>query len=291
MQSARHLDRKTRSTILRFQKNEITEHHVYKNLARIAKGGNRRVLTRLSKDELRHYNIWRGRTLEDVRPGWLTILRYIIISSIFGLTFVIKIMEGGERKAEDVYAGVVRNLPDVRGVLEDELRHERALARMLDEDMLHYIGSMVLGLNDALVELTGALAGLTLTLQDTRLIGTAGMITGIAAALSMGASEYLSKRSEKGSRSPFRAAVYTGSVYMLTVALLVLPYFVFASYYVALGVTIAITVSIILLFTFFLSVVKNLPFRKTVIETLMISLGVAAVSFVIGYLVKLFLNV
>ena len=40
---------------------------------------------------------------------------------------------------------------------------------MLDEERLRYIGSVVLGLNDALIELTGALAGLTLALQNTQL--------------------------------------------------------------------------------------------------------------------------
>ena len=47
---------------------------------------------------------------------------------------------------------------------------------------------MVLGLNDALVELTGTIAGLTFVLTNTTLIAMAGIITGIAATLSMAAS-------------------------------------------------------------------------------------------------------
>ena len=50
------------------------------------------------------------------------------------------------------------------------------------------MGSVVLGLNDELVEFTGALAGFTLALSDHRLIALTGSITGIAAALSMASS-------------------------------------------------------------------------------------------------------
>jgi len=53
---------------------------------------------------------------------------------------------------------------------------------LIEEKRLEYTGSIVLGLNDALVEMTGALAGLTLALQNTRLIALSGLVTGIAAA-------------------------------------------------------------------------------------------------------------
>ena len=53
---------------------------------------------------------------------------------------------------------------------------------MIDEEKLKYIGAVVLGMNDALVELTGTLAGLTLALQNEKLVGVAGLITGVAFA-------------------------------------------------------------------------------------------------------------
>lgn len=65
----------------------------------------------------------------------------------------------------------------------------RRYGGLLDEERLRYTGSTVLGLNDALMELTGVLAGLTLALRDTKLIVLTGAITGIAAVLSMGVSE------------------------------------------------------------------------------------------------------
>jgi len=199
-------------------------------------------------------------------------------------------MEEGEREAMDVYADVTDAVPEAKGILEDEIEHERLLVNMIDEERIGYIGSMVLGLNDALVELTGALAGLTFTFQNSRMTGAAGLITGAAASMSMSASEYLSQKSEKG-RSPMKASFYTGVAYVLTVLLLVAPYFMFSDYYVALGVTVLNAVLVVLFFSFFVSVVKELSFQRMFLEILSISLGVAAVSFVIGWLAQGFLNI
>jgi VIT1/CCC1 family predicted Fe2+/Mn2+ transporter len=150
---------------------------------------------------------------------------------------------------------------------------------------------MVLGLSDALVELTGALAGLTLALQNTKLIALTGSITGIAAALSMGASEYLSTKAEGTARNPVKAAIYTGGTYMITVLLLVLPYLILKNYYVCLGCTLAFAVSIIAVFNYYISVAKEEPFRKRFFEMTGLSLGVAAISFFIGFLIRTFLGI
>jgi VIT1/CCC1 family predicted Fe2+/Mn2+ transporter len=143
-----------------------------------------------------------------------------------------------------------------------------------------------LGLNDALVELTGALAGLTLAFQNTKLIALSGLITGIAAAMSMAASEYLSTRSEKTAKHPVRAAVYTGIAYIVTVALLILPYLLITNYYVDLAIALGTAVLIIAAFNYYISVAKDEPFRSRFFEMAGLSLGVAALSFVIGYLVR-----
>lgn len=284
------LDEKIRQLILRFQKNEITEHFVYKNLAE-KKGKNGEVLRKISEDELRHYGEWKKHTATEVAPSKLTVLKYLIISRIFGLTFAMKMMENGEEGAKEAYSKLVSAVPEAKEILQDEEEHEKHLVAMIDEGRIGYIGSMVLGLNDALVELTGALAGLTLTFQNTRLIGVAGLITGIAASLSMSASEYLSQKSEKGSKNPVKASFYTGIAYILTVLLLVIPYFLLGNYYVALGVTVVDAALVVLVFSFFVSVVKEIPFKRMFLEVLFISLGVAAASFLIGWLVQTFLNI
>jgi VIT1/CCC1 family predicted Fe2+/Mn2+ transporter len=149
----------------------------------------------------------------------------------------------------------------------------------------------VLGLNDALVELTGALAGLTLALQNTKLIALSGLITGIAASMSMAASEYLSTRSEETSKEPVRAAIYTGIAYILTVSLLVLPYLLFENYYIDLAITMTIAVVIIAVFNYYISVAKGESFKARFLEMAGLSLGVATFSFIIGFFIRKWLNI
>ena len=162
---------------------------------------------------------------------------------------------------------------------------------MLDEERLRYAGSIVLGLNDALVELTGALAGLTLALQNEKLIALSGLITGIAASMAMAASEYLSTRSEKTDRHPVRAAVYTGSAYFITVIFLVLPYLLFSNYYLDLAIALTTAVIIIAVFNYYISVAKDESFRERFIEMAVLSLSVAAISFVVGFFIRKWLGV
>jgi len=183
------------------------------------------------------------------------------------------------------------NEPELPQMLANEEAHERELITLLDEERLKYVGSVVLGLNDALVEFTGTLAGLTFAIQNARIIAVAGLIMGVAASLSMGASEYLSRRSDDSPADPFRAAVYTGATYIVTVALLILPFLVLASPYLALAFTLAGAVLVIFLFTFYISVAKDLPFWRRFAEMTAISLGIAAISFVIGLVIRVFLNV
>jgi VIT1/CCC1 family predicted Fe2+/Mn2+ transporter len=148
-------------------------------------------------------------------------------------------------------------IPEAEAILAEENQHEAALLELLDEERLRYTGSIVLGLNDALVELTGALAGLTLALQDTRLIALTGSITGIAAALSMGSSEYLSTKAEKTVKNPLRASIYTGVAYLVTVLLLIGPYLFLENYYLCLGCVLAEAVLIIALFNYYISVART----------------------------------
>jgi VIT1/CCC1 family predicted Fe2+/Mn2+ transporter len=275
-----------------YQRNEITEHHIYEWLARQVKSPHdSEILQRVADDELRHYERWKAYTQEEVSPSRLMVWAFTLISRIFGFTFAIKLMERGEEGAQDSYAQLVGAIPEVEAIIHDEHDHEEALIELLDEERLRYAGSMVLGLNDALVELTGALAGLTLALQNTRLIALTGSITGIAAALSMGASEYLSTKSEDTAKNPLRASLYTGTAYILTVLVLILPYLLLENYYLCLGFTLAAAILVIALFNYYISVAKDEPFRQRFLEMAGLSLGVATFSFLVGFVIRRFLGV
>ncbi len=278
--------------LLGYQRDEITEHHIYRLLARLQKNPeNRKILERIAEDEKRHYNQWKRYTGEDAQADRSKVRKYYWISRIFGLTFGTRLLERDEERAQKEYSDLYAEIDQAKAIAEEESDHEKALLGMLDEERMRYIGAVVLGLNDALVELTGALAGLTLALQNTHLIALTGSITGIAAALSMAASEYLSTKTEGGSQQPLKAAFYTGTTYILTVVFLISPYLLLANYFVALACTLIAAVLIIAFFNFYISVAKDQPFKKRFAEMTILSLGVAGLSFLLGLVLRVVLGV
>lgn len=286
------LDDSIKKIILGFQRNEITEYYIYRALAAFTRNGhNKNILKRLSDEELRHYHIWHRYSGRKVKPRIIKWWSYVALSAAFGVTFAIKLMERGEGDAQISYAKVSEVVPEAGDIQKEESEHENQLVNMINEEKLAYMGSMVLGLNDALVEFTGALAGFTFAFQNSRLIAMTGLIMGFSASLSMTASEYLSTKTETNKKDPFKASFYTGIAYLFTVTVLVLPYFLFQSCYFSLFSTLGLAVLLIAIFTFYSSVVKEISFGKRFREMFMISIGVACVSFLIGLAVKNFLNV
>ena len=286
------LTEESRKKVVFFQQTEITEYHIYKWLARRIKSPeNARILDQIAEDELRHYEGWKQYTNEEVQPRWFFVWFYYLVSVVFGFTFGVKLMEQGEEAAQGNYAAVANEIPEALEYQHEEDEHEEQLINMLDEERLQYAGSVVLGLNDALVELTGALAGLTLALQNVKLIALSGLITGIAASMSMAASEYLSTRSEETTKHPVRAAIYTGIAYIVTVALLVLPYLLIENYILDLVIALTIAVVIIAVFNYYISVAKGESFRERFLEMAGLSLSVALFSFIIGYFIRQWLGI
>src|SRR5574341_1382241 len=276
-----------RARLLAMQKDEITSYHTYLRLADITRDEhNSETLRKIAGQEQRHYQTWKGYTHADVSPNSLKMSFYYWTARLLGLTFGIKLMEKGEERAQAGYHDILQNIPEAAEVMKEEERHETELIDMLDEESLKYAGSVVLGLNDALVELTGALAGLTFAFQITQLIALAGLITGISASLSMAASEYLSTQAEGGEQNPAKSALYTGIAYIFTVIFLVLPYLLVSNYLICLAWTLAHAILIIALFNYYISVARDLPFRRRFAEMTAISLGVAILSFVIGNLIR-----
>jgi vacuolar iron transporter family protein len=277
--------KETERILLKAQKAEITEYAIYKKLA-AGTESNRELLLRISDDELSHYDFLKKITGKRVKPDRFKIFFYIFLSRFLGLTFGLKLMERGEDLAGDIYSGLEGEVPQISRIIDDEDRHERELLGLLSEERLKYISSIVLGLNDALVELTGVLSGLTLALQSRRLVALVGLITGIAAALSMAASEYLATKQEETAKSPLKASIYTGIAYIITVLILIAPYLIFENIFLSLGAVIFNALLIILFFTFYISVAKELSFKKRFFEMVGLSISIAAVSFFIGFFVR-----
>lgn len=289
--------------LLASQKDEITSYLLYKKVGeKLKTEHNREILMGIAQDELDHYNFLKKYSGRDVKPSKLKIYFFAVLAKVMGLTFAFKYFEYGENKAVNSYKAMLAQYSDVKSFIKDEEAHEQAMLDFIQERKLNYVGSIVLGLNDALVEFTGALAGYTFAMRDSRLIGIIGLITGVAAALSMASSEYFSKKNDEAGEdkcdekaqvcsNALAASIYTGVAYIITVALLVLPFFLLANYVLALMICIVVAILVIFAFNFYISVVKNYRFWPRFLTMAGISLGVAAVSFVIGIVIRIVFDV
>ena len=281
---------------LKSQQDEINGYALYAFMAKRQQKKypeNAKILTQMSEDELMHYKMWKALTNKDLKPH---IFIAKILTVILGITFIIKKMQKGEQLGQANYERLQAEYPPVAKMLDDERRHEKELYDLIDEERLHYVGDIVLGLNDALVELTGAITGVTFSIMDPKTIALTGIVTGISATFSMMASNYLAQKSE-GAEHPFRSSLYTGIAYLITVVLLVFPYILFMgsasplAYLYAFIVMISIVIIEIAAFNYYISVAKEEKFFKHFITMVSISLGVAAVSYGIGILAKHFLGI
>jgi vacuolar iron transporter family protein len=288
------MEKKIIGAICRIQKEEIEGYQIYRRLGSLVKSpDNAKILNEIAENELGHYTVLKSYTGAEVRPSRIRILAYVLMARALGLTFSLKLMEKGEHAADETYRGIGAHVPEVEGILRDEDAHEASLIAMIDEERLRYVGSIVLGLNDALVELSGALAGFTFAIQNSRTIAVLGLITGIAATLSMAASEFLSRSHEEEAphgTSALKSSVYTGVAYIITVTLLVLPYFLFGNPFVSFGIMLASVIAVIFSFTFYISVAQDRPFFSGFLRMALISIGVALISFGIGWFARTFLG-
>ena len=271
-----------------FQKDEITASKLYYVIAnKIKDEKNKEIMLKMAQEENAHSLIWKQYTKQDIKPNLFKVFFYSIVNYLLGYTFVIKLLEANEYDGINSMEKVKEHFPEIEHIVAQEKAHEKYLIDILDEERLNYTGAMVLGLNDALVELTGAIAGLTFVLMNTKLIAMSGVITGIAATLSMASSNYLAERAN-GNSNAIKASIYTGIAYLITVVFLTLPYLVLPNnmYVAALLSMLAIVVTLIYSFSFYIATVKSEKVMPRFLEMAGISLSVALISFLIGLLAK-----
>jgi VIT1/CCC1 family predicted Fe2+/Mn2+ transporter len=277
--------------ILKAQKIEITEYFFYTKIIKIVKNKeHQRVLSQMAELEKKHYEIWKRISQQSVKPSYAKIYVYYVITRLCGLSFGIKLLERGEKIAIKFYQNLQGEHPGLEQMVKEEQEHEKQLLSLINNKHLENAGSIILGLNDALVELTGALAGFTLALGNTHIIAMVGLITGIAASFSMAASSYLAAK-ENGQANAFHACIITGISYIITVTILVSPYFVFSNPFIALCATLFLAIFVIFIFNLYTAVAQNRSFKKKFLGMAAISLGTAILNFGIGYGVKKIFNV
>jgi VIT1/CCC1 family predicted Fe2+/Mn2+ transporter len=279
-----------------FAKDEFKDFTIYNELKKFEKDKNfRKILEKLSKQELKHYKFWISiSTRKKYSISKLEILFFRIIRIIFGLTFTLKFLENHEKDVIKSYKNYLKKLKGktktkLKQIIKDEEFHENQLIKKVNEERVRYLGASILGLNDGLIELTGALAGLTAAFQNSFIVAISALIAGIAASMSMAASSYLQARTEM--KNPGKSAYYTGISYISVVLLLVLPYFLLSNIYLALIFSIFIAISVVSLTSFYISVLFERKYKKELVEMFAFSLGIAFITFLIGSLAKIFFKI
>ena len=275
-----------------FAKNEYRDYVTYKELAKIERVPEfKSILEELTQHELADFKFWLTlSSKKDFRISALEVFFLKCLRKVFGLTFTAKFLERHEKQAVVNYGRFLDRAEaplkeQIQNIIRHEEYHERTLIGQIREERIAFMSSIILGLNDALIELTGALTGFAFAFHHNRTVTVAGLILGVAAALSMASSSYLSARHEAG-KDPWKAGLYTGLSYLAVTLLLLFPFFLLAHVVAALAVMIGIVLLIVIGLSYYTAIVFERNFRRSLAEMLTCSVGVAFVSFLIGLVAR-----
>jgi len=272
-----------------FAREEYRDYTIYKALAATESIPEfKKILLEFVEHEKGDYEFWSSLSKQkQFHVGALDIFFHKLIRTLFGLTFTIKLLEGREKGASKRYKEYITSISDktlrekIESIVTHEQYHERKLLEQIGEGRLKFVSSIVLGLNDGLIELTGALVGFSFALGENALVALAGTITGVSASLSMAASAYMQARYEKG-KDPVVSGLITGLSYSIVVAVLVAPFFIFETTLAALFSMAGAVFVILVGVSSYSSVLLEKPFPRQFGEMFIFSVGIAIIAFFIG---------
>lgn len=275
---------------------EYYDYVVYQELAKRERNTEfKKILESFVNQEYNDYNFWlKLSKVKEFKLSPLKIWKLILIRKIFGLTFTAKLLENREFKTVQAYQKFLETIDDEnlkRSILEivsHEREHEQRLIDQIKEDRVKFLGNIVLGLNDGLIELTGSLIGLALTLANPFIVGISGLVIGFSASFSMASSAYMQAKHEDN-KDAFKSAIYTGLAYLLVSLILVIPYFLFKKVTFSMALMIISIFVVIISLSYYSSVLFNRSFLKQIFEMTIFSLGVTGLIFILTTLIKKFI--
>jgi VIT1/CCC1 family predicted Fe2+/Mn2+ transporter len=282
----------------RFRKyalDELFDSVLYAEMARRERNPrNRKVLEEMSREEQWHYLFWSrlGGRVELGPRDRVRLRAALLMSRVFGKVFTVKLLEmheeGVVREYEEVLATANLAPEDrelLRRIIEDEREHEGYMAGQIDEVSVRYLGSLALGMSDAIIELSGVHAGFLGYTSSSLQTGIAGLIVGVSASMSMAAAAYVQAKQEVGKR-PGLSALLTGLMYMVTVLALTAPFLANLPIYTALAASVAVALVVLAVFTFYSSVIRSAPFLREFLETTLVVFLVVAAGYAFGEFVR-----
>ena len=290
-------------------KEELLHDVVYTKFANSEKNKKTsQMLQRLSIMEKRHAELW-GKVLdinkiERPKPNQnLDLAMIMFYKMIFGIPVTIKIIEHIEGGLHQKFNGMLGNLSKKERQIVDEIKKDEDSEETPLEDQIvaqnrlfSNIRDIMFGMNDGLVELLAVAVGLAAALTTPLLIFLAGFIVAISGTLSMSAGAYLSTGYQKdveeksavvkGTATAKSSAFYVGIFYFIGSLFPLSPFGFGIIGYTGIIIAIVLT-SIVLTFTSsMIALATDKSVIKSVAKTLLISLGVAVVTILLGAYIR-----
>jgi VIT1/CCC1 family predicted Fe2+/Mn2+ transporter len=272
---------------------EFTDSKLYERLSKTVSSTSpfAGVLMHLSETESKHYEFWKKYApkeepkVDKVKLYWVVFLRRVL-----GLTFASRFLDRHESSVVKEYKALAGLIPEAdkaafEEMVADEQEHEMEFARKIESSAIRYISFVVLGLADALVEITGINAGSLGIYNKTEYAGLAGVIAGAAASLAMASAAFA--QAKQGFQGSARlSAVYTGVSYFITATILAAPYFLTPKMIYALGTSLSLAVVILALISYYSTVISGKPFLRDFLEILLIMFGVTVALYFFGHFIR-----
>ena len=278
-------------------RDEYTDGAVYLALSRREKNPTfKKALEELSAGERIHYEFWKTYAPDvTVTVNRLKVYFILLLRLTLGLTFTMKFLERHEDSLHRRYKQIAESIPVVDkarflAMMADEENQENLLMGEIHEGRVKYMSFIVLGLADAVVEISGIHAGSLGIYNRTELAGIAGIVAGMAASIAMASAAYAqAKQGFEGSAK--WSAIYTGVSYMITAVLLASPYFLTGSMIWALGTSLVIGVLLVAAMTYYDTIISARAFKRQFGEIAGIILAASLALYIAGTLIRQLLGI
>ncbi len=278
-------------------RDEYTDGAVYQALShRERNQAFKKALEDLARAERSHYEFWKKYAPDTtVKVNRLKVYFTVLLRLTLGLTFTMKFLERHEDAVHQRYRQIAQTIPAAdkarfEAMMEDEEHQESYLMGEIHEGRVKYMSFIVLGLADAVVEISGIHAGSLGIYNRTELAGLAGVVAGMAASIAMASAAYAqAKQGFEGSAK--WSAIYTGVSYMFTAIFLALPYFLTGSMITALGISLVVGVALVAAMTYYDTVISARKFKRQFGEIAGIILAATVALYIAGTLIRQLLGI
>ena len=199
---------------LKFYLDEYADSVLYAQLSKWEKDEKiKSEFMRLSNIESKHARFWyeflakRNIRAPRKKVKRMTVFSVKLLRKLLGPGAIASLLEMGENSAIQKYFKFLteyskemneKEMEELKRLILDELEHEKFFREEERRFHVENTRDLVLGMNDGLVEILGAVTGLSAVYPNSpQLVGISGLIVGVAGALSMAIGTFISVRSQR----------------------------------------------------------------------------------------------